>query len=353
MIITLKKQPDLNEFKVLVEKTTDYLNKQAKLNEAYYLSRNAQKLEDDVLDALNKCAEGTAFENTIVKISGQKFPDLVVNNVYGVEVKSSKDDWFTLGGSVNESTRVEGVKNVLLIFGKLKSPVEFKCRPYEECLSDVVVTHYPRYKINMDLLSGETIFDKMNITYDNLRSSDNPVKPVADYYRKNLKEGETLWWLGDLTGGDEAVKKATMSVKLWRTLTIEEKHGYFINALVYFPEIVSGCPKKYENLSLWLVSEYGIVSPSLRDTFSAGGQQDLTVGGATFKNVPKILCNIVKNASEIALKITLADEEELKQKWHVTTLNEDRLGQWIDIIIINYSNSYPQVKPLLNAVFKR
>lgn len=353
MINTHIKQPDLNEFKALVTETTTYLNKQAKLNEAYYLTRNAQKLEDDVLDALIKCAEGTAFENTIVKISGQKFPDIVVNNVYGVEVKSSKDDWFTLGGSVNESTRVDSVKNVFLIFGKLKSPVEFKSRPYEECLSGVVVTHYPRYKINMDLLSGETIFDKMNITYDNLRSSDNPVKPVADYYRKNLKEGEALWWLGDLSGGDEAVKKATMSVKLWKTLTPQEKHGYLINALAYFPEIVSGCPKKYENLSLWLVSEYGIVSPSLRDAFSAGGQKDLTIGGSTFKNAPKILCNIVENADEIALKITSSDEEELKQKWHANSLNADRLGQWIDIIVSNYSNQYPQVNNLLNAVFKR
>lgn len=99
-------------------------------------------------DVLIKEALGTPFENKIDLVSGQRFPDIVVQGYYGVEVKSSKDkNLITVGGSVNESTRIKDVKKIFLTFGSLIEPVNFYSRPYEECLSDVV-THYPRYKID-------------------------------------------------------------------------------------------------------------------------------------------------------------------------------------------------------------
>lgn len=46
----------------------------------------------------------------------------------------------------------------------------------------------------MLLEKGESIFEKMDITYDNLRELDNPITPVAKYYKSLLREGESLWW---------------------------------------------------------------------------------------------------------------------------------------------------------------
>ena len=120
MIISQNKKPTLSEFSSLVNKATLALNASAQHNVNYFLTRNAQKLEDDVLAALSVSAKGTAFEDSIVKVSGQRFPDIVAGKYYGVEVKSSKDvNWTTLGGSINESTRIEDVERIFLTFGKL------------------------------------------------------------------------------------------------------------------------------------------------------------------------------------------------------------------------------------------
>ena len=136
---------------------------------------------------MTKFLIGTPFENSIELISGQRFPDIIANKYYGVEVKTTiKNHWTTTGNSVLEGTRVDGIERIYMLFGKMVSPIEFKCRPYEECLSEVVVTHSPRYLINMDLKEGNTIFDKLKIPYDTLRKEQNPVKPIIDYYRKRL-----------------------------------------------------------------------------------------------------------------------------------------------------------------------
>src|SRR5690606_31221809 len=162
----------------------------------------------------------------IIRHGGQLFPDIVVNKYYGVEVKSTtQNHWKTTGNSVLESTRIKGVERIYLMFGKLAAPIEFRCRPYEECLSDVVVTHSPRYLIDMDLSKGKTIFDKMEKTYDQLRLHQPPLEPVVNYYRSRLKPGEQIWWLG---------KTSNLVMKFWTTLLPEEKEDIRIKGFSFF-----------------------------------------------------------------------------------------------------------------------
>ena len=352
MIISNNRAPLLGEFCALVERSNDFLNQDALRREKYYLSRHAQKLEDDVVNALNITAKGTVFENTIVKVSGQKFPDIVANKYYGVEVKSSKDEsWTTLGGSVNESTRVNGVERIFLTFGKLYSPIEFKSRPYEDCLSEVVVTHYPRYKINMTLPKGNTIFDKMGTTYDELRSLSHPVGKIVSYYKSRLKKGERLWWI-DSSENDSKIS-SSMTVKLWRTLPIEDKTFYMLSGLAFFPDVISSKNTKYENFSLWLVSKFGVISTSMRDTFSAGGKESIITPNKTFENLPQIIGKIHKNSNEIKQIIVNAHEEELLENWGVSSIYQDRIGQWIDIVSKNYSLENYDIKTVLSEIFSR
>lgn len=87
------------------------------------------------------------------------------------------------------------MKQQNLVIGKLGgNPPEFRCRPYQEVLSDIAVTHSPRYLINMELQHGETIFDKMNTTYDEFRTTENNIAKVREYYyeleHKNLVHRE-------------------------------------------------------------------------------------------------------------------------------------------------------------------
>ena len=348
MIISNNREPNFDDFKNLVYNANNKLNEDAKRRPRYYLDRGAQKLEDDVECALNVAAKNTSFENTIKKVSGQKFPDIVAKKYYGVEVKSSKDEnWITLGGSVNESTRIEDVERIFLTFGKLVSPVEFRSRPYEDCLSEVVVTHYPRYKINMNLKSGETIFDKMNTTYDDLRATGEPVREIVNYYKKQLKDGESLWWI-DSNGTVEHTASAPMKIRFWRNLTENEKNEFMITAFVLFPNILSNSNKKYEQFALWL-AQRGVLFT--RDSFSAGGQVNIITKNKIFEKVPKIFSYIQFYNTEISSQIINMPEQILCETWRENKIDSNRINQWINIVSNKCALQNHDIRTLLNEIF--
>lgn len=318
MIISINPKPSLEEFKELVDHATRKLNQDAESRPEYYRGRVGTLLESDVYDALIACSDNTPFKDTIFKISGQKFPDIVVHKFYGVEVKSTKEDkWTSTGSSIIESTRVPDVERIFMTFGKMGGEkIEFISRPYEECLYGIAITHMPRYLINMELKKGETIFDKMSTTYDELRHSDNPISSVSKYYKSTMKKGESLWWTGD---SDDEVVSAT--VRLWKNLTPDEKKQYVIYACVNFPEIFSG---DYDEYSLWLSSQ-GVVDPHIRDQFSAGGQESMQLGnGMTIKfpgvyrrvktNVDEIAKSLSKNVDKYSNEVQLSSIDEKNRK---------------------------------------
>ncbi len=293
MLISENTKPALTEFQKLMKKTDKFLNLDAKKRPSYYAKRSGTVLEDDVKAALDECSKGTPFFNTIEKISGAKFPDIIAGNpkIYGVEVKSTeKDHWVTTGSSILESTRVESVERIYLTFGKLGGArVEFVSRPYEDCLYSIAVTHMPRYRIDMRLQKGESIFDKMGVSYDDLRQMPNPVIPVARYLRSQLKEGETLWWVGDMVDEDVSYK-----LRVWNNLSYQEQTDYIAYAFLNYPEIING---DYDAYSLWLASQ-GVVNAHLRDAFTAGGKEEETLNGIVYR-LPGIYRRIKNNKDKI------------------------------------------------------
>lgn len=288
MIVSVNSKPDLSEFKKLMVKTDQVLNIDAQRRPEYYVTRGGNPLEDDVKAALEECAVGTPFENTIEKISGQRFPDIVADKFYGVEVKSTKENhWTSTGSSILETTRVSDVERIYMTFGKLGGkPIEFLSRPYEECLYGIAVTHMPRYLINMKLSNGETIFDKIGITYDELRKLENPIAPVSKYYRSQLKPGERLWWAGD--AADETV---SATIRLWKNVPTVEKRYLTIYGCVYYPEVFGG---NYDGYALWLTSQ-GVVDPHIRDQFSAGGQEEMRLSCGDKVKFPGIFRRVKSN----------------------------------------------------------
>ena len=352
MIISNNRNPSLAQFKSLVDTATERLNFDSKKRPQYYTTRNAQLLEDDVTAVLRDTAIGTPFSDSIVKISGQRFPDIVAAKYYGVEVKSSKDDkWISLGGSVNESSRVEGVERIFLTFGKLVMPIEFKSRPYEECLSEVVATHYPRYKIDMNLRHGETIFDKMRIGYDELRRSNDTVGNIIRYYKSQLKKGESLWWI-DIGEGIEENVTATMKVRLWSSLGREEKLKLTTSLFALFPDVLSTVNnRKYNRAVLWLASRHGVVDPSFRDKFSAGGVVDITTSRGKFKDLPQVFTHIHDFADDILELIDNTPAETLQETWQVKTVDHDRISQWIDLVSEKHISTNYSVNLILRAIF--
>ena len=261
--------------------------------------------------------------------------------------ETKNENWITVGGSVNESTRIGNVDRIFLLFGKLTMPIEFRSRPYEECLSDVVVTHYPRYKIDMRLEDGQTIFDKMETTYDQLRLSANPVGKIIDYYKSQLGEGESLWWTGKETS-KKHIDPYSMKIRLLKTLPPDEKRKLRVQGLAFFPELLGNSNEKYERFSLWLAENHGVISSSLRDYFSAGGQGFLSINGINTK-VPRVIMNVNEDKESIKRVILDADDLILCRTWNVKKIiNSCRMGQWINICAYSNNDYYSILEAIFN-----
>jgi hypothetical protein len=209
----------------------------------------------------------------------------------------------------------------------------------------------------MKLNAGETIFDKMNTSYDNLRTADNPVGEIVKYYKSQLKEGEGLWWI-DNTGTDTEASHS-MKVKLWRTLSSQTKRDFMVKGFAYFPEVMGNgsSTKKYERFTLWLVSNHGIVSTSMRDSFSAGGRGEIELAVDPFDRmeVSRAVLNISKNSINIAACILNANEKMLCETWRVDKVHEDRMGQWIDLCA-SHNHCIPEkqeIQTALSSIFNR
>lgn len=330
MVISTNPEPHKKEFEVLLQDMVTTLKKDSSLNMKNYLKYSSSDLEKVTKDVLQDCAEGTPFENTIQLIGGQSFPDIIAYNYYGVEVKTTKSNhWKSTGSSVAEGTRIRGIERIYMLFGKICAPVDFMCKPYEDCLSEVVVTHSPRYLIDMNIPKGETFFDKIKVPYDQLRKQDNPIKTVLDYYRQRLKPGETTWWAE--TG---ASKKSNMIVRLWSSVSPVERQTIKNKAMCLFPEIFGHTTNKFNRMNLWLASVEGVVVPNARDLFTAGGQKELEFAGKNYL-VPRIIFTLCHSLPTIKKLLADYDIEELQEYWgiHVTPLNAFK--SWSSLVTQN------------------
>ena len=327
------------DFALLMKQTDIVLNRFAAHNDTYFVGRNGTDLELDVCDALKECSKHTPFEGKISLVSGTSFPDIVANKYYGVEVKSTKENkWKSIGSSILESTRIKDIRKIYLTFGKLGSPVRFLSRPYEECLYDISITHYPRYQIDMMLKKGETIFDKMNINYETLRQLNDPVKPVAAYYKRQLKPGQSLWW----AGGANEIEQTNLVpyISLWSSIVPEKQTALLVKGYVYFPEMLAQGKErqtKYNRFALWLASN-GVVCPNVRDGFSAGGQKDVSTFKGTFLQMPAVFKRVFDNREAIYYELTHTPEETLMEYWDICFI-KDPVEQWCRIAAQKAVNS--------------
>ena len=327
MVVSINPDPTIEEFNKLLEDSINNLSAESKTKEEEYLKLLGTKFEDKVLDIMNENAKGTPFENSIKLISGQKFPDIIANKFFGVEVKTTKQNhWRTTGNSVLEGTRVDGIERIFMLFGKMHAPVEFKYRHYEDCLSEVVVTHSPRYLIDMNLEKGNTIFDKINIPYDSLRIEENPIKPILNYYRSLLKNGEEVWWLNQ-----EEERSKSLIIKFWNSLPIAVRNKYVAKGMVFFPEVFK---KDFNRFALWLYENESIICPNVRDPFSAGGQGDIEWKNKIYSNIPRIIVKLSDFIECIKSEISFLTENELLRYWG-TEKFKDTKTYWIDMVCQN------------------
>ena len=191
-------------FVELMSLTEKCLNDKAKSNQDKYKNCGGKAMENEAAKAMIEVAPSTPFRNAKIEVvSGARFPDIQAGVYYGVEVKTTKGNkWKSVGSSIVESTRIKEVSMIYMLFGKLGGEfAEFRCKPYEDCLDNISLTHQPRYQIDMELEEKQqaTIFQKMKTDYNAFRLYDEKekIQKVRQYFRSTAKEGKEMsWWLG-------------------------------------------------------------------------------------------------------------------------------------------------------------
>jgi hypothetical protein len=300
------------------------------------------KLEEESCEAIKSACDGTPFNpKKIELVSGHKFPDIIAGEIYGVEVKSTKaDHWTSTGSSIVESTRNDLVQNIYMLFGKLggEKP-EFICRPYSEVLSEIAVTHSPRYLIDMKLKEGETIFDKMDTTYDEFRTSEDNIAKVRAYYiekAKNENKQEMPWWISST----DVEKPLNFNLRMWNSVGKAERKMMTAYCLILFPQIwrSDSDQKKYQEACLWLCSFAQIITPNMRDIFSASGKVALKNEGKRYPHIVKTLVDNAPNVKQL-LQHPTAETIELIKEFNPSLLRSmDLFNNWIEDCCI-YGNT--------------
>ena len=283
------------------------LNRRAIADPVHFRSLSPNHLETVSVNCMKEIAPSTPFRPEEIRlVSGVAFPDIVTETYYGVEVKSTQSNhWKSTGSSIIETTRNKNVESIYMLFGKLGGKPEFRCRPYEDCLYDITVTHSPRYLIDMNIDKKNTIFAKMHTTYDELRTSKDSIAQVRRYYRDLIRTNNKNvmpWWL------DEVEEKSNnLIVRHITSINAKEKQNIIAQIYLLFPScMIESC---YIEPAMWLVAYHKIVCHNMRDYFSSGGKAHYLNGKKLSTPMPAIVKRFLDIAPTIKKKINLMISE--------------------------------------------
>lgn len=194
--------------------------------------------------------------------NSHKFPDIGYGT-FGIEVKTVESDkWVCAGNSIMEGTAREGVEKIYVFFLKKGDKPEIRYKKYEECVSDIITTHSPRYQINMGIQKSETVFEKFNISYAEFRKSTEKIKKLREYYRE---KNQQIWWLDEKTGESAS----PLEMKSFSKISKSVRDSYLVEIFSLFPEVFSS---DFDGPVAHLVSKYSVYSKNFRDEISAGGK---------------------------------------------------------------------------------
>ncbi|MEO8769186.1 MAG: hypothetical protein ABI402_03860 [Ferruginibacter sp.] len=296
---------------------------------------NGNQFEDLVFNQMVLSSANTAFDGHVEKTGIYSFPDIVVQRLYGAEVKmTTADKWTSTGNSVLESTRVTDVSTIYMFFGKFGNNFDIKYRKYQDCLNDIGVTHSPRYKIDMNLAEGQSIFSKMGIEYNDFRQDENSIRLVKRYYRNLLQEGQELWWID---GGNEE-RAVSPIIQTYSNLERNTRERFINECFVLFPEIVGSSQVKFERAAAYLVTNYNAVSSSLRDSFTAGGRVAFNYNGnGNEVTISRVSYKIFERAKEIRDLLYELPKNMLSSYWRQYA-NGDPVEMWLGLITEHYAD---------------
>lgn len=314
----------------------------------YFLSilEEAKKRLLSSPDNLRDIFTGDAFEETLyqtikeickskgipdekcVHTGKHTFPDIIIRP-FGIEAKFTEgDSWKSTGNSIMETTKEESLEEIFIFFcrkGKNTTP-SILYKSYVECLSDISVTHSPRYKIDMELLPGNSVFDKMGTTYKEFNGPSR-IAQLKKYFKDKIKPGDEVWWFDSSASEDIDFS----IIKSLNNLDESKREMISSECMVVFPEILGNTHNKFLRIPPYLMKYHSVVTHNLRDMFTAGGKSIFKVKGIEVE-VPQIFLNLRDRAPLINSILPRLETTLLSEHWAVDLSNSDRLLTWKALI---------------------
>lgn len=314
------------EFESLLDNCCDLLTNEAE-NKKFVSSKQFENRVREVLAVLTNDDEDIEID---FNSPAQAFPDIAMGE-FGVEVKfTTADTWRSIANSVLETQRVEGVKYIYLVFGKMGGIPEVRWGEYESSVVHVRTSHVPRFEVEIASDSSkkrESLFEQMGIRYDDFRNLDmsEKMKYIRAYARKIHPDGR-LWWIEDTDSEEHTLP---LQARLYTNLSLEEKTRLRAEAALVCPKIVkSGRDRsKYDDVVLYLLTYHGVLCHQARDLFSAGSvanPKNDDNGGIYIERALKLIESEMKSA---ALEM---DDAVFVEYWGESVAPENRIRRWLE-----------------------
>jgi hypothetical protein len=292
--------------------------------------KSSPQFENRVREVLDALTSGDKSFSIDFDPHPQAFPDIAMGE-FGVEVKFTLNDtWRSVANSVLETQRIESVKHIYIVFGKMGGVPEVRWGEYEQSVIHVRTSHVPRFEVELPSEKAEikqSLFAEMGISYDEFRGlpMHEKMKHIRAYARKIHPDGR-LWWIEEKETDEHTVP---LQARLYTNLTMDEKTRLRAEAALLCPKIVkSGRARdKYDDMVLYLLTYHGVLCHQARDLFSAGSvanPKNDDEGGIYIERALKLIENEMRAAA------SRMDDALFVEYWGERVAPENRIARWLE-----------------------
>lgn len=293
--------------------------------------KSSPQFENRVREVLSDITAGNGLFVVDFNPHPQAFPDIAMGE-FGVEVKFTMNDtWRSVANSVLETQRIDSVKHIYIVFGKMGGVPEVCWGEYEQSVIHVRTSHVPRFEVELPIgkaVPKKSLFEEMGIHYDDFRKLEmhEKMKYIRSYAKKIHPDGR-LWWIEDSETEEEHT--TPIQARLYTNLSMAEKTKLRAEAALLCPKIVkSGRSRdKYDDMVLYLLTYHGVLCHQARDLFSAGSvanPKNDDDGGIYIMRALKLIENEMREAA------STMDDALFIEYWGESVAPEHRIIRWLE-----------------------
>ncbi len=217
-------------------------------------------------------------DNRVIHHKGHAFPDVsIAGSRIGIELKGATSSRKFNGNSVVASTMLPNLKKIFLMYW-IGAAGDIGYKDYFDCVATPVVTHSPRFQLDIDLDKNSSMFgsgpDKVGEIDDVIFAEDgiDSEKIIKWMSDKAKLKGETPWWIST----DESLPTGSTGLTKFTNMSEERRRHFLKSAFLAFPKILDkSSPTKYSGLFEWAIQAHSTYTT--RDDYSAGGQIAITL----------------------------------------------------------------------------